>query len=326
MENVLELAVLAVVQGITEFLPISSTAHLLLARQVMNFKLGAGPGTVIDIALHFGSLFAVLFYFWRDVKAAVIGPFTLISDMRAGRELRWSSRLALMLIVATIPLIAFSLLLSALGLLDFIRDDKDIQIIKIIGWTTLIFGVTLYLADKYGKSTYEAKDWGWMGAIWMGVAQALSIIPGTSRSGATMMMARILGFDRQDGARVALLMSVPAITAAAAYTTLKLIKANLAEPGQLEAGDKALSLACVDAGVLTQQAIFGALLAFISAYIALMFLMRWLAKSTFTPFAVYRLILGVFLLGLAYGGFISNSAEATPPLTDPCAIEGPAAK
>ena len=246
MENILELAVLAIVQGITEFLPISSTAHLILARQVLDLELGAARGTVIDIALHLGSLFAVLIYFWRDVRDAIIGPFTLIGDVVAGRPLRWSSRLGLLLIIATIPLIIFALILSALDLVEPLRDDKDLLIIKVIGWTTLIFGVGLYIADKIGESEHEAKDWGWAGALWMGLAQAFSLIPGTSRSGVTMMASRFLGFDRREGARIALLMSVPAILAANVYTILKMLKANLSDPSELDADDSGLSLAGLD--------------------------------------------------------------------------------
>ena len=139
------------------------------------------------------------------------------------------------------------------------------------------------------------------------------------------MASRFLGFDRREGARVALLMSIPAILAAAGYTTLKLIAANLKDPSELDVEDQELSLANVDLDVLTNQAIFGAVLSCLAAYVALIFLMRWLRTATFTPFAVYRLVLGVLLLGLAYGGFLGSDTPAEASTTTETVVEAPAA-
>lgn len=268
--DLVQLLVLAIIQGVTEFLPISSSGHLILVGHL----LGEDQGKLIDVALHFGSLFAVLLYFWRDMRDVVYGPFQLIGDLSARRSLSWSSKLALLLIVATIPLVLVGAPLDAMGLVDQMRT------IEVIGWSTLIFGVLLYVADRFSPSEGELKDWSWTGAIIMGVAQALALIPGTSRSGITMTAGRFLGFDRREAARISLLMSVPAIIAAAGKGAYDLYKE----------GDV----------TMTNDATLAALLSFISAYLALVLMMRWLARATFTPFVVYRLILGVVLLYTAY--------------------------
>lgn len=304
-----DLAVLSVVQGITEFLPISSSGHLILASKFLDTNRGVFDGTVIDVALHLGSLVAVLVYFWRDVRDAVYGPFTLVRDVRAKQPLRWSSRLFLLLVVATIPLGIFGVILFATGQYETLRDEGSLFIIKLIGWTTLLYGAALYVADRFGPVERKLQDWTWKGALFLGVAQALALIPGTSRSGICMTASRVLGFDRREGSRVALLMAIPAILASAAGPIYKVYQS-----GNLE---------------LTADAAIGAGLSFLTAYATLFFLMRWLRNATFTPFVVYRLILGVVLLGLAYGGVLTEDAPAQAqteegaPAIEPAASDAP---
>lgn len=266
------LALLAIVQGITEFLPISSTGHLILARAISGISYE--QSVLIDTALHLGSLFAVLIYFWRDVRFAAIGPFALVSDLRARRPLSWPAKLILLLTISTVPLILFGVLLLQTGALEALRT------VEVIGWTTLIYGVFLYIADRFSPNDRAMKSWTWGGAIYMGIAQALSLIPGTSRSGVTMTMARFLGFERTEAARIALLMAIPAILAVTAKQAFAVI-----EMGRVD---------------LTMDAVYAALLAFVSAYAALLVIMRWLRWASFTPFVVYRILLGGFLLWTAY--------------------------
>lgn len=268
--DLLQLLLLAIVQGVTEFLPISSSGHLILAGKL----LGQDQGKLIDVALHFGSLFAVLMYFWRDMRDVVYGPFCLVGDLTARQPLRWPSKLALLLVIATIPLVLVGAPLDAIGAVDAMRT------IEIIGWTTLLYGIALYVADRFSSSDKEIESWSWTGALLMGLAQSLALVPGTSRSGITMMAGRFLGFDRREAARISLLMAVPAILAASGKGMYDLY---------LE-GDV----------TLTNDATLAALLSFISAYLALVLMMRWLAQATFTPFVVYRLILGCVLLYTAY--------------------------
>lgn len=272
-----QLVLLAVVQGVTEFLPISSSAHLILASRFFGMP---DQGVLIDIALHFGSLFAVLIYFWRDIRVAVYGPVALVSDLRARRPLSWPAKIAVLLVIATAPLIPFYFALESSAFYDEMRDETTQLAVLVIGWTTLIYGVLLYVADRFSSHDLAIKDWSFGGALMMGAAQALSLIPGTSRSGVCMTMARALGFDRSEAARIALLMAVPAILAASAKGGYDLIKA----------GDLAL----------TVDAVVAAALAFVSAYASIVLMMRWLARATFTPFVVYRIILAGFLLWTAY--------------------------
>ncbi len=272
-----QLILLAIVQGITEFLPISSSGHLILASRFFGMP---DQGVLIDVALHFGSLFAVLVYFWRDVRDAVLGPFTLVGDITQKRPLSWSSKLSLLLVVATIPVIIAGLFLYNMDFYDELRDKGSLVAVKVIGWTTLVYGVILYIADRFSPFDRELKDWGWASATIMGLSQALSLIPGTSRSGICMTTARFLGFDRRESARIAMLMAIPTILAASALGMKELI----------ETGDT----------TLTMDAVIAAVLSFVSAYGALALMMRWLGNATFTPFVVYRIILGGFLLWTAY--------------------------
>ena len=182
-----QLILLAIIQGVTEFLPISSSGHLVLAPKVFGAE---DQGVLIDVALHLGSLGAVLLYFWRDVQGAVVGPFVLVGDLSARRPLSWESKLALLLLVATIPVVVAGLGLSQIGAFDQIRT------IEVIGWTTLLYGIALYVADRWSPSVLELKDWSFGGAVILGLSQALALVPGTSRSGVCMTVARFLGFTR----------------------------------------------------------------------------------------------------------------------------------
>lgn len=274
-----ELIVLAIVQGITEFLPISSSGHLVLTR--MLFHPG-GPAVVdidvtIDVALHLGSLLAVLFYFRRETRDAVIGPFTLIAETATGRNLSGPSRLAILLIIATIPAILFGLAIEFWDLMEEIRGDRAVEV---IGWTTLVFGVLLYIGDRIGGGERKLEGWTAGSAVWMGLAQALALVPGVSRSGIVMTAGRFLGYGRVEAARVAMVMAIPTILAAGGFKALQLVMdGNLA---------------------LTRDAAIAAILSFISAYVSLAIMMRMLVSTSFTPFVVYRLLLGGFLLWTAY--------------------------
>lgn len=267
-----QLIILAIVQGVTEFLPISSSAHLVLAPQLLGWE---DQGVLIDTAVHLGSLFAVLIYFRRETRDAVVGPGYLVRDVMAGDPLRWEARLALLLIIATIPVIVLGVVLSAMDAVDGLRT------IEVIGWTTLIFGVLLYFGDQYSPSELDMRDWGWLSALAIGCAQAIALIPGVSRSGVTMTAARFLGFERRQAARLSMVMAIPAILAASAKGGY-----DLAKSGDL---------------TLTTDAAIAAVFAFVSAYLALVIFMRMLSRFTFTPFVIYRIVLGLALLSVAYG-------------------------
>ena len=261
------LLIVAVIQGVTEFLPVSSSGHLILLPGLTGME---DQGQVIDVAVHVGTLLAVILYFWRDVAAAAAGAGRLLT----GRVDTPGARLALLLVLATIPVIIFGLILKLTGLDDAMRS------VAVIGWTMLLFGLLLYWADQKGPETKMDTDWTTRDAIIMGLWQAVALIPGTSRSGITITAARSLGYKRKDGAKLAMLMSIPTIAASGV-----LLGAEVAANADLAMAR--------DAGI-------AAIFAFASALLALGLMMRLLRSVSFTPYVVYRVVLGVVLLVYAY--------------------------
>ncbi|MGH1412034.1 MAG: undecaprenyl-diphosphate phosphatase [Pelagimonas sp.] len=261
------LLILALIQGITEFLPVSSSGHLIL---LPNLTGAQDQGQVIDVAVHVGTLFAVILYFWADVKQALLGLPRLLS----GKTDTPGARLAFLLILATIPVILAGLVLKLTGLSDMMRS------IAVIGWTMLGFGLVLFWADRTGPEIKTETDWTLRDAMIMGLWQAIALIPGTSRSGITITGARKLGYTRHDAAKLSMLMSIPTIIASG--TLLGLEVASTA-----------------DAQAARDGAIAAAM-AFVSALAALTLMMRLLKTVSFTPYVIYRVILGVILLVIAY--------------------------
>ncbi|MEJ6814069.1 MAG: undecaprenyl-diphosphate phosphatase [Octadecabacter sp.] len=263
----LTLVLAALIQGITEFLPVSSSGHLILLPALTGMD---DQGQVIDVAVHVGTLFAVILYFWSDVLIALGGLFRL---MRGKIDTK-GAFLALCLILATIPVIIVGLILKLTGI------DMMLRSVAVIGWTMIIFGIVLYWADQTGKIERTADQWSIKHAVTMGLWQAISLIPGTSRSGITITAARQLGYKREDGAKIAMLMSIPTIIAA----------------GTL-AGVEVAATANVQAA---KDGAIAAILAFFAALLSLSFMMRLLKSVSFTPYVIYRVILGVVLLWIAY--------------------------
>ena len=260
--DLLNLLVLAVVQGITEFLPISSSAHLILVPVLLGWP---DQGLAIDIAVHVGTLLAVLVYFHRDVLALLAGLWAAARGRPDNR-----SRLVLHLVVATLPIVVVGLLAKDLVGTTF-RNGL------LIAATTIVFGVVLWLADRGAERHERRLETMTVGdAIVIGLAQVLAIVPGTSRSGITMTAALFLRFSRTESARFSMLLSIPTIAAAGLLATLDLVRG----------GD----------ATLQADAVWAAVLAFLAALCAIWGLMRWLETSSFTPFVIYRLVLGALLL------------------------------
>ncbi|MFT4619791.1 MAG: undecaprenyl-diphosphatase [Sulfitobacter sp.] len=261
------LFLVAVIQGITEFLPISSSGHLILLPQLTGLQ---DQGQAVDVAVHVGTLGAVVLYFWRDVRKAIIGVPKLLRWQMDGPE-AW---LALYLAVATIPAVIFGLLIKLTGIDDMMRS------VAVIGWTMLLFGILLYWADQRGPVTRKAEEWSLKHAIILGLWQAVALIPGTSRSGITITGARFLGYGREEAARISMLMSIPVILASGLVLGLEVAadaNADLARDGAIAAG-----------------------FAFVSAFAALAIMMRLLRSVSFTPYVIYRIVFGLILLGIAY--------------------------
>ncbi len=261
----LQLVVLALVQGITEFLPISSSGHLILVPVLAGWP---DQGLELDVAVHVGTLGAVVVYFRRDVWRLLVGAARLVARRPDAR-----TRLALQIAVAAVPVMIAGAALSSLG-------TGALRTPAVIGWTTLGFGVVLYVIDRIRPTVREIGRMTFSDALLIGLAQVLALVPGTSRSGITMTAARALGFTRAEAARFSMLLSIPVIVAAGADRGIELYQT--ADP-QLVSGVLAA------AGVA-----FGAALAAIGV------LMRWLERASFTPFVVYRVALGAGLLVWTY--------------------------
>ena len=264
---ILHLILVAVIQGITEFLPVSSSGHLILLPNLTGLE---DQGQMIDVAVHVGTLGAVVLYFRTDVARAISGLARI-----ANRDLdNANARLALGLIIATMPVVLAGLGLKLSGLDDALRS------VAVVGWATLIFGIVLYWADQTSGEEKTAEAWTLRDALSMGVMQALALIPGTSRSGITITAGRKLGYARGDAARLAMLMSIPTIIASGALLGLEV----------------ALNM---DAAAARDAAV-AALFAFFAALAALTFMMRLLRSVSFTPYVIYRIALGIVLLLVAY--------------------------
>jgi len=262
------LLLLAIIQGLTEFLPISSSAHLVLLHEIN----GTGSEDVaLDVAVHLGSIIAVIGYFRAESTAAIRG----LGHLARGRAGSAEARLALNLIVATVPLVFAGGLVVAMGWSDALRS------ITVIGWAMIVFGLLLWVIDKRAPQTGRAAGWTLRQAVIMGLWQVLALIPGTSRAGITITGARALGMERHDAARIAMLMSIPALLAAGGILAIDVVRS--------EAGLALLWRAAV-----------AALFAFGAAWLALSIMMRFLDRVSFTPYVIYRVILGVVLLGFAY--------------------------
>jgi undecaprenyl-diphosphatase len=271
----LQMIVLAVIQGVTEFLPISSSGHLLLVPAITGWP---DQGVLTDVMVHMGSFLAVVVYFWRDCLALLQG----VADLLRGRMTPWG-RLAMWIVLATIPAVVFGVFLDKLGFMEVVRAMPEV-----VAWNAIVFGVMLYLCDRYGLTHNLMINMKLMPALMIGIAQAFAIIPGTSRSGITMSAARALGFERAEAARFAFLLGIPAIAGA----------------GVFKLGD-----AVAEGQPLTLEMWLTALLTFFVALGTIAVLMKMVRRMSFLPFAVYRVALGILLLGLIYWGVPLGTAN-----------------
>ena len=267
-----QLIVLAAVQGITEFLPISSSAHLILVPVLTGWR---DQGLVIDVAVHVGTLLAVLLYFWRDIMDIVQGVARSFGGQRDRRRQTNGLALFFRLIVATIPVLA-----AGYALNEFVSGG--IRSVEIIAWATVGFAILLYLADRSSMTVRKLEHLSYGGALFIGCAQMLALIPGASRAGVTMTAARLLGMERPDVARFSMLLSIPVIIAAGALKGIELYQSGDAQ--------------------LTSDALMAAGLSAVFALITIALFMAWLRRASFAPFVIYRILLGGGLLYLVYFG------------------------
>ncbi|WP_053980301.1 undecaprenyl-diphosphate phosphatase [Marinagarivorans algicola] len=262
--DLLQTLLLALIQGITEFLPISSSAHLILPSQVLGWP---DQGLAFDVAVHLGTLIAVVVYFRRDITVLL----TAWCGQFAGRVSDHNTRLAWFIIAATIPA-------GLAGLLFKDLIEVYLRSSLVIALTTLVFGALLWFADVKNQGAKTLAQFTLKAAIIIGCAQALALIPGTSRSGITITAALLLGFSREDSARFSFLLSIPIIVLSAGLMSLDLLEAP---------------------SVDWQSLAIGTVVSGLSAYACIYYFLAFINRLGMLPFVVYRLILGCILLFLS---------------------------
>ncbi len=264
--SLFQLAVIAAIQGITEFMPISSSGHLVIIPHIFEWR---DQGLIIDIAVHLGTLAAVIFYLWRDIWQILV-RVTMPEKTHQTLGMEFIGQLAL----ATLPLFIAGALVYEFAI-DALRDKV------VVGWATIFFGLLLYWSDKCSVTINRLDHMTWGKAFAIGLAQVFALIPGASRAGTTITMARWFGFERTDAVRFSMLLSIPAILAAGTVAFWDVMKQE-------------------NYSVYLAEFIIAAFMAFLTAFVSIKILMHWLTRSTFTPFVIYRVILGVAVLTWAY--------------------------
>ena len=260
--TIFEIIILAIIQGITEFLPISSSAHLILPSEILGWN---NQGLAFDVAVHVGSLLAVMIYFREDIARMIVAWLSKGFSQTQTAD----SKLAWWVIIATIPAVIAGFAGKA-----FIEEYARSALV--IACTTIGFGLLLWYADRKALLSKSITELTWKNAVLIGFAQALALIPGTSRSGITMTVGLMVGLDRESAARFSFLLSIPVILGAGLLASLDLLSAPDA----------------VDWNAL----LYGAVLSFFSAYACIYLFLSWISRIGMMPFVIYRLILGVVLL------------------------------
>ena len=250
----IEVLLLSLIQGITEFLPISSSSHLIIVSDYIDFE---NQGLSIDVSLHIGSFLAVVTYFYNDIVNFIE-----------------NKNLFIKILISSIPVMIIGFLLVQTNMIDKLRN------IEIIGWTTLVFGIFLYISDRYKLEKNIKSNFSYKSAIFIGLFQVLSLVPGVSRSGISISAARILKFKRFDAAKISFLLSIPTLGAVSIFGLRNLIYSE----------DFNFSL-------LNLIAIF---LSFIFSFITIKYFLKYIENFSLNIFVIYRILLGSALLLIAY--------------------------
>ncbi len=256
-----QIITLSFIQGLTEFLPVSSSAHLVLVPALFGWQ---DQGLMMDVAAHIGTLGSVLVYFRKDVWALFKAALSLLKG-----EINEDTHLLFNLIIATLPVVFLGLFF------DKVVGDA-LRSVTVIAWMGIIFGIILYIADRCGKFNETIADTTLSRAFYFGLAQCIALVHGVSRAGACLTIGRFMNYKRTDAARFAFLMAIPTMTAAGTLKGYQLFQSN-------------------DLSMVTDSALMAAF-SFIFGFCAIAFMMRWLQKSTLTPFVIYRIFLGLVLL------------------------------
>ena len=254
MLSSVEILILSAIQGISEFLPISSEAHLVLISEYYSF---VNQNLLIDICLHLGSLIAIIFYFRDDI-------FNFIKN----------KNFLIKIIIGTIPIIPVGYIFYQTGLIYQIRS------LEVIGWTSLVFGIILYISDRTKIRKKIDLDFTTKSAIFIGLFQVLALIPGVSRSGITITSGRLLGFNRFDSSKISFFLSIPTLTAASILGIYNIFKEDSTE--------------------LNFLAIIAVIFSFIFSYITIALFLKFVEKFSLNLFIIYRIIFSLFILSVVY--------------------------
>jgi undecaprenyl-diphosphatase len=278
MEDFLKAAVLGIVQGLTEFLPISSSAHLILVPWLFGWKTG---GLTFDVALHLGTSAAILAYFWRDWVNLALEVIRGIRERSlVGNPQR---RLAWFLIVGTLPAVVAGLLLE-----DYIKTTLRSPLIPVV--TLVGFGILLYYAERKSRQSRSLDRFNWGDCLWIGVSQALALVPGVSRSGITISAAMLRDANRAAAARFSFLLSTPVIVGAGALQAWELLESTR-HPGAAAAGPDVAT-----AAVKWDVMIVGISVAAITGFLCIRYFLRYLQTNNLVPFVIYRIALAALVL------------------------------
>ena len=250
----LEIIILSVIQGITEFIPVSSSSHLIIVAHYLKFD---NQNLAIDVSLHIGSFFAVIFYFRKDI-------YKLVQN----------KDLFLKILFASLPTLIIGYFLVKFNFIDQLRN------IKIIGWTTIIFGILLFFSDKFNEKKNIEKSFNYKSALFIGLFQVLSLISGVSRSGISITAARFLNFNRVDSVKISFLLSIPTLAAVSFFGINNLITSNN------------LNLSILN--------ITSIVISFIFSLITINYFLKFIKSFSLKIFVIYRILLGILILVLSY--------------------------
>ena len=250
----IEIFLLSLIQGITEFIPVSSSSHLFLFSNYTNFE---EQSLLIDVSLHIGSFLAVLCYFYKDILDFIKNKILLLK-----------------ILISSIPVMLAGFFLVETNLIENLRN------IKVIAWTTLIFGIILYFSDKCDLSKNIESNFSFKSAIFIGTFQILSLIPGVSRSGITLSAARILNFNRFDSAKISFLLSLPTLGAVSLFGLNNTLSSNNID-------FSITNILCI-------------ILSFLFSILTIKYFLHFVKKFSLNVFVIYRVLLGVILLFLSY--------------------------
>jgi len=253
ISNFLEILILSIVQGISEFLPVSSSAHLFLVSEIYKFE---SQSLLVDVGLHLGSLLAIIFYFRNELKDIVN-----------------NKNLLFLMVLGSLPLIILGAIIYKTGLINYFRN------IEVIAWTTLIFALLLYIADKFENKKKIETDLQLKSILIIGLFQILALIPGVSRSGIVITAGRFLNFSRYDSTKISFYLSIPAIAGASFLSLKSLVNEN------------------IDLNLIVLVSI---LFSFIFSYLTIKYFLIFVKKFTLNTFVIYRIILSAILFLIIY--------------------------